>query len=293
MKIGLVTDSTCDLSSEIVKNNNIEIVPLTIHFAEEEIYRERFDITNQEFFEKMEKENSLPTTSQPAIGLFVEKYEKLLEEYDKVISIHISGKFSGTVKSAEVAAKQVDGTNINVIDSCSVSLGLGYLVLLASKLINKDRDIDEILDTIKKASNNISIYFTVNDLSYLQKGGRIGKAQAFLGNILSFYPILSIPGEQGEILPFEKVRGKKKIARRMVQLAKDEIESEEYAWLAFVHAGENKYFNILKEDVADYVKNNDKLNSRIECEWISTIVGCHTGPVIYGVIIVKGDFLDI
>lgn len=291
MEIGLVTDSTCDLDYGVMKENEIEMVPLNIHFGEE-VYKDIEEIKQDNFFKKMTEVEKLPTTSQPSVGAFKTKYDEMARRYDAVISIHLSSKLSGTCKSAIMAARQVDKTEIIVIDSLSASLGLGYLVLLAKKLIKEDKSPEEIELTLLEARKNISIYFIVNDLTYLEKGGRIGKAQAFLGSILNFYPILGLPGESGEVIPVEKTRGKKKITRKLVKLTEAELEDEKKSSLGLIHATERKHFTSFRNQLAQVL---DRLNIEVKISenWISSVLGCHVGPTVYGIVIFKGEILEL
>lgn len=292
MSIGLLVDSTCDLSSEIIAANNIEIIPLSIHFGEK-IFLDREEISSEDFFAKLGDVEQLPTTSQPSIGSFVKKYEEMAKKYDKIISIHISGKLSGTVEAAQLAARQLNRLDINVIDSRSTSLGLGFLALYTADLIHKGLEYEEIINRVKEARNNISIYFTVNDLHYLEKGGRIGKAQAFLGSILNVYPILTLPGESGEILPFEKVRGKNKIKKRLIELALKEIDGENNALVGLIHGTNMKVFNSFQDLLNEKLDEIDAFKYNLYKNWISPVLGCHVGPSVYGFVIIKGDFLKL
>lgn len=291
MRIGLVTDSTCDLSPELLKKLRIEMVPLTINFTEDEIYKDIIDINQEDFFKKLVKVEKLPTTSQPAIGWFVEKYQNMADEYDAIISIHLSSKLSGTCESAIMAAEQVDNVRVEVIDSTSASFGIGFQVLLAKRLIDEGMEINNIVKYIKDAQKNSKIFFTVNDLSYLQKGGRIGKAQALLGSVLNFYPILNLVGGDGEILPLEKIRGKKKIVKRLVDIVLEELKYEEKASLGFVHATEMEYYKQFKRNLTEQL-NGTKLNYIEKESWISSVIGCHVGPSVYGIVLLKGEILD-
>ena len=292
MKIGIVTDSTCDLGSDLLEKHGIEMVPLIINFSEEEVYRDTLDITNQDFFARLVQVENLPTTSQPSIGWFVDKYKEMAERYDAIISIHLAESLSGTCQSARMAANQVEDIRIEVIDSASASMGIGFQVLLARQLIDEGREFEEIVKRIKEVQNNIKIFFTVNDLSYLEKGGRIGKASAFLGSILNFYPILNISEKNGEILPVEKIRGKKKIVKRMLELAKEEIGDLEELTLGFLHGSDLEYFDLFRTDLMDYVEEK-QISYSEKSNWISSVIGCHTGPTVYGVVLFKGVKLDL
>lgn len=292
MKIGILTDSTCDLGPDLLERYGIEMVPLVINFSEEEVYRDKLDITNQEFFTKLVQAEKLPTTSQPAIGWFVDKYKEMVESYDAIISIHLAESLSGTCHSARMAANQVEDVRIEVIDSASASMGIGFQVLLARKLAEEGLEFEEIVERVKEMQKNLKIFFTVNDLSYLEKGGRIGKASAFLGSILNFYPILNISEKNGEILPIEKIRGKKKIVKRMLELAKEEIENLEEVTLGFLHGSDLEYFDLFRRELLDYLEEKNISYSE-KTDWISSVIGCHTGPTVYGVVLFKGVKLDL
>lgn len=292
MKIGILTDSTCDLGPDLLERYGIEMVPLVINFSEEEVYRDKLDITNQEFFTKLVQAEKLPTTSQPAIGWFVDKYKEMAESYDAIISIHLAESLSGTCHSARMAANQVEDVRIEVIDSASASMGIGFQVLLARKLAEEGLEFEEIVERVKEMQKNLKIFFTANDLSYLEKGGRIGKASAFLGSILNFYPILNISEKNGEILPIEKIRGKKKIVKRMLELAKEEIENLEEVTLGFLHGSDLEYFDLFRRELLDYLEEKNISYSE-KTDWISSVIGCHTGPTVYGVVLFKGVKLDL
>ncbi|MFW6022471.1 MAG: DegV family protein [Halanaerobiaceae bacterium] len=291
MKIGLLTDSTCDLNPELLNKHDIEFVPLSIYFSEEISYKDIVDIQYEAFFRKLAEAENIPTTTQPAIGLFVQKYEEMLEKYDAIISIHLSEKLSGTCQTARMAANQVSG-DIHVIDSKSATLGLGFQVIKIKKMINKGKKPDEIVDYIKELRQSIDIYFTINELTYLQKGGRIGKAQAFLGSILNFYPILLLSGKSGEITPYEKVRGKKKIVSKLINIVETETEGVDEASLGFVHAIEMKHYENFKEKLVKQLEDKDLKYIKNE-SWVSSVLGSHVGPSVYGVVIAKGETLEI
>lgn len=292
MRIGVLTDSTCDLGPDFLRERGIEMIPLIVHFNENEIYKDVIEIGQENFFRKQIQAEKLPTTSQPSIGWFVEKFKEMSEEYDAVICIHLAGVLSGTCEAARMAAKEVSSLKVEVIDSCSASFGIGFQALLAKELIDEGLELEEIVKRIKEVQKNIKIFFTVNDLTYLQKGGRIGKAQAFLGSALNFYPILNISEKNGEILPVKKVRGKKKIARKMYEMSALELKDWKEASLGFVHGLEMENFVVFKEELLNYLERN-KIRYIERTGWISSVIGSHVGPSIYGVVIFKGDILDL
>ena len=291
MKIGLVVDSTCDLNPGMLARYKMEMVPLSIHFGDL-VYLDRLELAGEEFFKKMEGTEQLPTTSQPSIGLFLKKYQEMAQEYDVILSIHLSAKLSGTYEAAQMAAAKLADIEIKVIDSRSASFGAGYLAILAAEMIEAGKSITEIVSRIEEVREQIKVYFTVNDLTYLQKGGRIGKAQAFLGSILNVYPILTIHGSDGEILPLEKIRGKKKILQRMEELILNEVAGAEQVRLGFVHGLEIDKIEELKANITGKLTTKG-IAYQTDLNWISAVLGSHVGPSIYGSVVIKGDFLKL
>lgn len=290
MKTAVVTDSTCDLPREFFDTReNLFKVPLKVHFGEDSYY-DGEDISSREFFDKLQTDSRHPSTSQPSMGEFLEKYQEISRDYDRVISLHISGKLSGTIESATLAAREVEDLEIEIVDSYSTTLGLGFLVKLALQLIDSGREIEEIIKILEETRNKVDVYFTVSDLSFLQKGGRIGRAQAFLGSILNFHPLLSLPGSEGEVVPLEKVRGRKRMKEKFSQIIKDKLTGEQAAWLAFLHGEAEERGQELKEYVLQ-VEEVKKTELEVNDTIISPVLGCHAGPSVYGIAVVTGEIL--
>ncbi len=288
MRIGLLTDSTCDLSVEELSNKNIEIVPLSVHF-DDNVYLDRVELSAEEFYELLDKKDIYPRTSQPSVGIFLEKYKKMSESYDAIISIHISSKLSGTFESARLAKSQLSEIKIEVINSKSTSLAQGFLTLLAAKMIKKDYSFEEIVNNIKKIINSFDIYFSVNDLSFLQKGGRIGKVQALLGGILNFNPIIKLDTNEGILLPVEKIRGSKKTEKRVIELVSKSLDDEKYAWIGIVKG--NRDISNFTNNLLSFLDNQKYLNYKKRQARISPVLACHAGPSLFGIIIFKGEIL--
>jgi DegV family protein with EDD domain len=286
--IALVTDSTCDLPNEIMNDYNIKVVPLTVHFGEDTYY-DKQDLQTDQFFKLMESSSELPTTSQPSTGLFLEKYEELAEEYDQIISIHLSAALSGTCESARLAAAHLENAEVAVIDSRTTTTGLGYLLIKAAEMIKKGNSLTEIKDKIIEEREKISIYFTVNELTYLEKGGRIGKAQAFLGSVLNFNPILELSSETGEVIPKEKIRGYKKTNKKMVKLVSDSIEGCKNVNIAYIYGEDSGNYVQMKEFMNELISNNSDVNFNIMENRIGTVLSSHTGPLVYGIVVYKGE----
>jgi len=273
----LITDSTADLPPELLERVHIEIVPLKIHLGEE-TYRDYFDINLDEFYNLLRTTDLFPTTTQPSPQDFVETYRKLSLEDDCLISIHISSKLSGTYQSAMVAAQQCPEVKIHLIDSQQASLALGMTVIAAAKAIEEKKEVDEVLSEIRRITSQIKTYFSVDSLEYLRRGGRIGRAQAFVGAMLKIKPLLAIQG--GEIVPVEKLRGQQRLIRRMVQLVQDDATNIGALRVGLIHADNEELLSILSQQL------EGNLHENLELEYTSRIGGIiasHVGPGAIGV----------
>ncbi|MFW5737185.1 MAG: DegV family protein [Halanaerobium sp.] len=290
MSIGILTDSTCDLDQEILKKFEIEVVPLSVHFGEEE-FQDGIEIKADGFFKKLKHNNELPHTSRPAPQLFMEKYQKMLKKYDQLLSIHVSAALSGTFESAKLAAREVAPDQISVFDSSTISLGLGMLTVLAAKLVAKNMQINEIVKILNQAKKKLHLYFTVKDLTYMEKGGRIGKASSFLGSIFSINPVISISTETGKVKPIAKVRGKHRAQDKIIELVREKVKNDKNAWLGFAHGNREEDLKNTKIKLIKKLKGEKNINLNIYDSRISATLGCHVGPTVYAVIVLSGEFL--
>ncbi len=198
----IVVDSTSDLPGYLADDPSITMVPLTVYFGEE-ARLDWVEIQADEFYERLKNGPILPRTSQPSAGAFLEVYKRLLETHERVYSIHLSGKFSGTVASAEVAAGQIDG--VRVVDSELATGGIALLVARLVELLDKGTAEDEFEAYIAHFLKDKTFYFLPTTLEFLHKGGRIGGASHLMGTVLNIKPVLTI--EEGVIDVYKKVRG--------------------------------------------------------------------------------------
>lgn len=288
MKIGILTDSTADLSDEIMSEYEIEYIPLFVNFGEE-VYKDREEISAAGFFKKLKSHEEIPHTSKPSIGLFIEKYQQMLKKYDHIISIHLSAALSSTIESAELAAREVDGNKITVFDSASISLGLGMLVVLTAEMIRAGKSLDYIINNLNKARENLFLYFTVKNLDYMEKGGRIGKASSLLGSIFNINPIISISTENGKVEPIRKVRGKHKAMQKLKEITLEKISEQNNVWLGFAHGDRLDDLEEFKSSLLNSIDDN-KTNFRTFSSRISATLGSHVGPSVYAVIILRGNY---
>lgn len=276
-KIRIVTDSTADLPRELIEKYNIVVVPLKVMFGQE-IYRDGVDLTSHQFFQKLRASSTLPTTSQPSPQEFLEAYQPLVEERASIISIHISSSLSGTIQSAKLAKSMLGYEDLEIIDSRLVSLALGLVVLVAAQKAAEGFSKEEVREAARQAMNNIQAYFLVDTLEYLQRGGRIGKAQAFLGTLLNVKPICTL--KEGIIYPYEKVRGKLKAMERLVEIIAEKFPPGSPLWCALAHGDDFEGVEQLKERLTKRFTIKQLIIGEI-----GSVVGTHAGPGLLGIIV--------
>jgi DegV family protein with EDD domain len=214
-KVAVVTDSGANLPVEAQHEYGIHIVPLKVIFGDQTL-RDGLDVEPSRFYELLGAASALPTTSQPSTGDFIDLYSRLSEEADAIISIHLSELLSGTIKSALAAQELVNQVPIEVIDSRSASLGLGFVVLAAARAAQLGQSLPEVAGAARQLIPKISVIFVVDTLKYLHMGGRIGGATAMLGTALNIKPLLQL--SDGEVNPLERVRSKCKATERMLEI---------------------------------------------------------------------------
>ncbi|WP_349764203.1 DegV family EDD domain-containing protein [Fusobacterium sp. SYSU M8D902] len=282
-EIAIVTDSTSDLTPELIGDLNIDIIPLKVKLGDN-YYRDGVELSKKEFWKKIVSESIIPKTSQPSPAEFKEIYERLFKKgYKKIISIHISSKLSGTQQAARVAKGMVKkGENITIVDSKAVAMSLGYQALEAARMAKEGVSEETILNRLYQLQDKIKLYFVVNEISYLEKGGRIGRASSIIGGFLKVKPILKL--ENGEISVQGKAFGEAGAAGYMERLIK--AESKKTSMIMYTAwGGTNKELSS-----ADEIKNQQSGNSKIEYRGrfeIGATIGSHTGPVFGFAIIPK------
>lgn len=275
MKVAIMTDTTAYIPKDILLENNIHTVPLAVVFGDE-IYREEVDISTEDFYKKVQESEALPTTSQPTVGEVVSKLEELAQNYDAVISIHISGDLSGTYQSVVSASEMVEGIKVYPFDSKISAMPQGFFVLEAVKLAKENKSPEEIIAHLESVREKVSAYFMVDDLSHLQRGGRLSGAQALIGNLLKIKPILHIP--DGMILPFEKIRTKKKAIQRILGMLEDDIATGEVVSVVFIHGNDEPTALALE---ADFKAKHPEIETIIS--YFGPVVGTHLGEGSLGV----------
>ncbi|GAB6447843.1 DegV family protein [Bacillus cereus] len=272
-KIKIVTDSTADLSQEVIEKYDIHVLPLSIS-VNGQTYLDRVDLQPDEFIEEMIKSEELPKTSQPAMGTFVEMYDKLGEDGSEVLSIHMTSGMSGTVATANSAASMTD-TKVTVVDSQFITHALAYQVVEAAKMANEGRSLEEILKRVDEVRKNTRLYVVVDTLENLVKGGRIGKGKAFIGSLLNIKPIASL--EDGVYNPVTKVRSQGQIVKTLAKLFEEDTAGKVVKAVAIPHAKAIP----LAENVKAAVETVSGF-AQSEIFFTTPIISTHTGPGAIG-----------
>ncbi|MCH8973891.1 MAG: DegV family protein [Chloroflexi bacterium] len=270
MTVKIVTDSTSDMSPELAAELGVTVVPLTVFFGEE-AFKDGIDITRDEFMTRLTTGGVFPRTSQPSPGDFLEVYKELTEAGDDVVSIHISDKLSGTLNSARSAVQELPDARIELVDTELASLALTLVVRAAAVAANGGATAEEVVRIAEEASSKIDLFFLLDTLVYLSKGGRIGKAQALIGGLLSIKPVLKLV--DGEIHPHEKVRTRAKALARMKKIA---AEGGPYEDIALIHEASPEDVQAF-EAVLGPLSKAPLLTGRI-----GPVIGTYTGPNVIG-----------
>ncbi len=276
--IKIVTDSTAQLPADLVQQHDIRVIPLKVLF-DGKVYREGVDLSNHEFYRMLAEAKTLPTTSQPSAGEFFDLYSELSQDGHEIISVHISGKLSGTISSAQAAKEMLPEARITIIDSASTAMGLGLMALTAAQAAAEGRTAAEIVAIVEKMIPAMNVVFVVDTLEYLQKGGRIGGAAALVGTLLKVKPILCLKG--GRVEPLDKVRSKRKALARLMEAVEERVRPGTPVRAAVLHA-----------EVPDEARElEQKVRARFNCTEcyfaeVGPVLGTHTGPGVLGLVAV-------
>ncbi|KAA0836211.1 DegV family protein [Bacillus paralicheniformis] len=271
--IKIVTDSTADLSEELLREYHISVLPLSISI-DGIVYRDRFDIQPDEFIEKMESAAELPKSSQPPLGAFLELYEELTADGSEVISIHLSSQLSGTYQTAVSASNMVDG-NITVIDSMYISKGLGFQVVRAALLAEEGMTAEAIVKDLENLRDRTSLYVTIDHFDNLIKGGRIGKGKALIGSLLKVKPIARL--EDGIYTPEKNVRSTSQLIRYLTGQFLSAVKGRTVQAIGIAHADALDLAHRLKDSLLEHIPGID-----IDIAYTTPIISVHTGKGAIG-----------
>jgi DegV family protein with EDD domain len=273
MTVKIVTDSTADMPPELIKELGITVVPLYILFGKD-AYKDGVDISEDDFFKRLQSDSIHPSTTQPTPKDFTEVYQRLASEADGIISIHISGKFSGTCNSAIQGAKSVEKEiPIEVVDSQTVTMALGFIVKEAAILAKAGKNQQEVLEEVNKIIPSVHLLILFDTLKYLAKGGRIGKAKSLVGSMLNVKPLLTI--QDGELVPSSQVRNRNKGIDKLFDFIKNAGDIQD---LAIIHSTTPGEAQSLAERASSIVPKE-----LVNVTSLGPVLGVHGGPGVLAV----------
>jgi len=278
--IALVTDSTAYMPEEVVDKYHITVAPQVLIWGSE-TYEDGVDIEPQEFYERLEGSSEMPTTSQVTVATFLKIFPKLLEEDKQILAILISEKLSGTIASAVQAKEDFPGAPIEIINSETTAMELGFHVLTVARAIEQGADMKECKQLAEKAKQHTGVLFAVDTLEFLHRGGRIGGGSRFLGTALNIKPILEVRG--GRVEAVERVRTRKKSLRRMVDMTAERISGRQPVRLSCLHANASKEAQELLEEIHKRFEPVETYLTEV-----SPVVGTHAGPGTVGIAYMAG-----
>jgi DegV family protein with EDD domain len=274
----IVTDSVADIPPKIAEELAITVVPFYVRFGDE-VYRDRVDLSTEEFYRKLMSNRRLPVSSTPSPGEIAKVYDRLAEETDEILSIHVSSKLTATYEVALQAREQMKRKcRVEIVDSLSGAMGEGLVVITAARKAQSGADLNQVADMAREAVLKSHVHMCFDTLEYLRRGGRIGRAQALLGSVLRVNPIVGV--RDGEVHPFGRERSRAKAIDRLVDFAKSLPSVRE---LAVEHATNRDEAEALADRLGALFARE-----RIYISTVAPAVGVHVGPRVIAVSALEG-----
>ncbi len=273
-KPAFVTDSTAYLPEELRRKHEIQVIPQVLIWGEQTLL-DGVDIMPSAFYERLKTAEVMPTTSQATIGAFKDTFEPHVRAGRQVLAILISQKLSGTIQSAQSAKEMFPNARIEIVNSESAAMAMGFQVLAAARAAAEGKSFDEVLAVAKDAKNHTGVVLMVDTLEYLHRGGRIGGAARLLGTALSLKPILEL--QDGVIEAVERVRTRSKAQARLLSLLEERINGRPNLRLAVLHAAAEQEARQLLDEAAKLLNPMETVFSEV-----SPVVGAHVGPGTLG-----------
>ena len=275
-KIAIVTDSTAYLPSDLVKKHNITVTPLVVIW-EDETFEDGVDIQSTEFYTRLKTAKKMPSTSQVSVGNMHAAFQNLVDQGFDVLGIFISSKLSGTIQSAMQAKEMMGaaGEKVTLVDSFATSMNMGFIVLAVARAAENGASLRDCLAIAEKARENSGVFFAVDTLEFLHRGGRIGGAQRFIGSALNLKPILTL--KEGKVEGLERIRTKSKAQDRVIELVAEKVNGKSNIRLATLHANASEDAKALLERAAQKLNPVETILTEV-----SPVIGTHTGPGTVG-----------
>jgi DegV family protein with EDD domain len=275
----IITDSTADLTKDQYRKHDVDMVPLTISLGDK-TWVDFYDIDPDEYYAMLKNTKAFPVTSQPSPQDFINAYKPYVEKGEPILSIQISSRLSGTYQSAVLARSSFPDAKIEVIDSLQASLGLGLIILLVAEKVEGGASFESVAAFARDLIRQQQTYFSVDSLDYLQRGGRIGKAQAFLGTLMKIKPLLKLT--EGEIIPLEKVRTSERLLNRFVELVEKEASTASKLTLSVAESDNSE----LMDTLLTRLLKIPCLSLLHRCK-LGGVIASHGGPGTLGITFVK------
>ena len=281
-KIAIVTDSTAYIPPDLVKKHNLTVTPQVLIW-DEETYQDGVDIQPDEFYTRLRTAKVMPTTSQVSPATMKSTFESLIEKDFDVLGIFLSAKLSGTIQSATQAVNMMEkaGEKVTFVDSNTTAMAMGFQVLAVARAVEDGASLDDAIALAEKAREHTGVYFAVDTLEFLHRGGRIGGAQRFLGTALNMKPVLEI--KDGRVEAIERIRTKKKALNRVLELVAEQAKGKTPIRLATLHANASDEARALLDQTAELLNPVETVFSEV-----SPVIGTHAGPGTIGLAYMAG-----
>ncbi len=282
----IISDSSCDLDKQYLEKHDISLVPFKVSFDGKTYFRENIDITINEFYTTLERENVYPKTSLPSIQEYIDAFKPYLEQGQDILCFCLTSKFSGSYQSAVNAKAMLDEEQYSgrliIIDSYNVTIGQGLIILEAAKMREAGYTMDQCAEAIEKLKHTVKITFTVNSLEYLKKGGRIGAVSALAGALLNIKPLAQMVN--GELKPHSKIRGRNKAINEVVKIFMGEIgkDVDKYEF-AILNSHCMEEANALKQQL----ESEHGIKITLPISNVGVTIGCHIGPSALGIAAIR------
>ena len=273
-KVAIVTDSSPYIPANIIQENNIHVVPLIVIWGDENFY-DGVDITPVEFYERLETAKIMPSTSQPSVADFEVLFRSLHNDGYEILALLLSEDLSGTVSSATQAKKLLPEATIEIVNTKTLAMALGFIVLAAARAANQGASLAECKKIAIEASGKCGVIFVVDTLEFLHRGGRIGAAKRFMGSLLNVKPVLAIEG--GLIVPLDSVRTQKKALERIIEIIQERTEGHKTVRLATLHANNLATAEKILAEASSRINPIEQILAEV-----SPVIGTHAGPGAIG-----------
>jgi len=280
-KIALVTDSTCSVPKDLIEKYEIIVAPQILIWGKESL-EDGVDIMPGEFYTRLAKDSVMPSTSQVTVSKFFEIYQRLLDQDYQIMTIVLSSKLSGTLNSAIQAKSMLPAeVPIEIVDSNTTAMAMGFHLLTVARAIKQGATLAECVTLAQKAIEHTGVFFAVDTLEFLHRGGRIGGASRFLGTVLNFKPILEL--RDGKVEAVERVRTRRKSLSRIVELAIEQIGGRKPIRLASLHANAPEDAQIVLNEASEKLNPIETYLSEV-----SPVIGANAGPGVIGLVYMAG-----